>query len=59
MDVFKIWQLSANDFQVKTKGGNYKKLYYKKLNQIRYFNIINIAECWCKIGCNSEASDIN
>ena len=56
MDVFKIWQLSANDFQVKTKGGKYKKLYYKKINQIRFFNIINIAECWCKIGCTSEAS---
>ena len=41
MDVFKILQLSANDFRVRTRGG--KQQHYKKLKQIRYFNIINIA----------------
>ena len=44
MDIFKILQLSANDFRVKTKGG--KQQHYKKLKQIRYFNIINTAEFW-------------
>ena len=43
MDVFKILKLSANGFWVKTKGG--KQQHYKKLKQIRYFNIINIAKC--------------
>ena len=31
----------------------------KKLNQIRYFNITNIGERWCKIGCTSEGSVIH
>ena len=60
MDVFVILQFSANDFRVKTKGG--KQKHYKKLKQIRYFNVINIAECCCKIGCTlctSEGSVIN
>ena len=57
MDVFKILQLSANDFRVRTRGG--KQQHYKKLKQIRYFNIINNAECWCEIGCASEGSIIN
>ena len=43
MDVSIILQLSANDFRVRTKGG--KQQYYNKLKQIRYFNVINIAEC--------------
>ena len=43
MDVFKIMQLSANNFRLKAKGG--KQQHYKKFKQIRYFNIINIAEC--------------
>ena len=41
MDVFKILQLSANDFRVTTKKG--KQQHYKKLKKIRYFNIINMA----------------
>ena len=44
MDVFKILQLSANDFRVTTKKG--KQQHYKKLKKIRYFNIINIAGGW-------------
>ena len=43
MDIFKILELSANDFRVKTKGG--KQQHYKKRKQIRYFIIINTAEC--------------
>ena len=43
MDVFMILQFSANDFRVRAKGG--KQKHYKKLKEIRYFNIINIAEC--------------
>ena len=31
----------------------------EKLKQIRYFDIINIAECLCEIGCISEGSVIN
>ena len=60
MDVFIILQLSANDFWVRTKGG--KQQHYNKLKQIRYFNVINIAKCWCEIGCifcTSEGSVIN
>ena len=37
MAVFTILQLSANDFQVRTKEE--KQQHYKKLEQIRYFNI--------------------
>ena len=47
----------ANDFRVRTKGG--KQQHYKELKQIRYFNIINTAECWCEIGCTSEDSVIH
>ena len=43
MDFFIILQLSEKDFRVKTKGE--KQQHYKKLKQIRHFNIINIAEC--------------
>ena len=35
-----------------------KKQHYKKLKQISYFNIINIAECWCKTSFTSEGSVI-
>ena len=28
-----------------------KHQHYNKLKQIRYLNVINIAECWCEIGC--------
>ena len=49
--------MSANYLRVGTKGG--KQQHYKKLKQIRYFNIINIAECWCEIGYTSEGSVIN
>ena len=52
-DVFKILQLSANDFWVWIKGG--KQQHYQKLKQIRYFSIINIAECYC----TSKGSVIN
>ena len=37
MAVFKILQLSVNAFQVRTKVE--KQQHYKKLEQIRYFNI--------------------
>ena len=57
MDVFIVLQLSADDNLVKAMG--VKQQHYKKLKQIRYFNIINIAECWCEIGCTSEGSVIN
>ena len=57
MDVFKIMQLSANDFRLKAKGG--KQQHYKKFKQTRYLNIINIVECWCKIGFTSEGFVIN
>ena len=53
-------QLSANDFRVRTEGG--KQHLYKKLKikiKIRYFNIINIAECWCEIAYTFEGSAIN
>ena len=44
MDVFIILHLLfVNDLRVRTKGGKQQR--YKKLKQIRYFNIINIAEC--------------
>ena len=44
MDVFIVMQLSADDNRVRTMGR--KQQHYKKLKQIRYFNIvINIAEC--------------
>ena len=36
-----------------------KQQHYKKLKQLRYFNIINIAECWRKIGCFSNVLVIN
>ena len=39
-------------FSGKNKGE--KQQHYKKLKQISYFNFINIAECWCEIGCTSE-----
>ena len=57
MDVFMVWQLSAGDFWVRTVGR--KQQHYKKLQQIRYFNFISIAECWCEIGFTSESFDIN
>ena len=58
MDVFIVLQLSVDCFRGKAKAG--KQHHYKKLNQIRYFNIINIAgECWCEIGCTSGVSVIN
>ena len=57
MDVFIILQLSAIDFLVRAKAGEPE--HYKKLKQIRYFNIINIAECWCEISCTSEGSVMN
>ena len=56
MDVFIILQLSANAFQVRTKGGT--KQHYKKLKQIRNFNVISIAECRCKTNCTSDGSVI-
>ena len=63
INVFTIFQLVelcasvANDFRVKTKGG--KRQHYKRLIQIKYFNIISIAECCCEFGCTSEGSVIN
>ena len=41
----------------KNKGKKQQR--YKKLKQIWYFNVINIAECWYKIGCTSKGSVIN
>ena len=49
MNLFMVLQLFSDDFRVKTMGGKQQR--NKKLTQIRYFNIINIAECWCEIGC--------
>ena len=43
MDAFIILQLSTNDFRVRAKGG--KQQHYKKLKKVRYFNIIDNAEC--------------
>ena len=49
MDVFIILQLFGSVlfhhklFYVRTKGG--KQQHYKKRKHIRYFNIINTAEC--------------
>ena len=57
IDVSINLQLSTDDFQVTTKGG--KQQHYKKLKQIRYFNIINIVECWYEIGCTADGSVIN
>ena len=53
MDILKIFQLFANYFRVRAKVENEQP--YKKLKQIRYFNIINIAE----YRCTSEGSVIN
>ena len=44
-------------FSGKNKGK--KQQHYKKFKQIWYFNVINIAECWCEIDCTSEGSVIN
>ena len=41
IDTFIILQLSANDFRVRTKGGNNNIT--QKLKQVRYINITNIA----------------
>ena len=63
MDIFFILQHSGSVclpckwFLVRANGG--KQQNYKKLKQIRYFNIANIAECWCGISCTSEGSVIN
>ena len=43
MNVFIVLQLPIDDFRVRTMGG--KPQHYMKLKQIRYFDIINIAEC--------------
>ena len=43
MNVFIVLQLPIDDFRVRTMGG--KQQHYMELKQIRYFNIINIAEC--------------
>ena len=53
MDILKIFQLFANYFRVRAKVENEQP--YKKLKQIRYLNIINIAE----YRCTSEGSVIN
>ena len=47
IDVFIILRHSANYFRVRTKEG--KQKHYNKLNQIRYFNFITIAECCAKL----------
>ena len=52
-----LYASAANVFRVRTKG--VKQQHYEKLKQIIYFNIINIDECWCKIGFASEGSFIN
>ena len=60
MDAFIIFQLSRRArlrrkwFSGENKGR--KKQHYKKRKQIRYFIIINTAECWYIIGCTSEGS---
>ena len=43
MDVFISPWMFADDNLVRVMG--VKQQHYKKLKQIRYFNIINIAEC--------------
>ena len=48
---FIVLQLPADDFRVRKMGG--KQQHYKRLKQIRYFNIIDIAECLWEIGCTS------
>ena len=48
---FIVLQLPADDVRVRKMGG--KQQHYKRLKQIRYFNIIDIAECLCEIGCTS------
>ena len=57
MNVFIVLQLPIDDFRVRTMGG--KPQHYMKLKQIRYFDIINIAECWCKIDSTFEGSVIS
>ena len=42
MNVFIILQLSANNFLVRTKGR--KQQHYNTLKQIRYSNVVKIAE---------------
>ena len=48
---------ATSKFQVRTKRG--KEQHYKNWKQVRYFNIINIEECWRKISCTSEGPAIN
>ena len=55
MHVFIILQLSPNDFRMRTKGR--KQKHSNKLKQIRYFNVINTAECWHEIGCTLCTSE--
>ena len=43
MNVFIVLQLPIDDFRVRTMGE--KQQHYMKLKQIRYFDIVNIAEC--------------
>ena len=46
-----------SNFQLRANRG--KQKHYNKRKQIKYFNIINIAEWWCEIDCISEDSVIN
>ena len=52
-----VYVSTTSDFQMRTNRG--KQQYYNRRKQIRYFNIINIVEGWCKIGVISESSVIN
>ena len=47
-----VFSSTTSNFQVRTNRG--KQQYYNKLQQIRYFNIINIAHSLCKNACISE-----
>ena len=44
-------RLHHKRFQLRTNRG--KEHHFNKLKPIKYFDIINIAKCWCEIGCIS------
>ena len=57
-DVFIVLQLSRS-VHLRRKWSSVenkqrKQQHYNKCKQIRYFNIINISECWWEITCSSE-----
>ena len=52
-----MYASTTSDFQSRTNKE--KQQHYNNRKQIRYFNIINISECWCEIVCIFEDSVIN